>query len=345
MLTKTELDGFFLMSTYRYYHVLGAGAIFVFVLNLTSGIVQSDLLIRQAIIAGLAEMRRQTWIIEYALSWLDDDDLTSQEYGRRVMDREKAWFQKTNIPVRLAYTSDAPVNPCITVQLLECSEESNSLGDVDVDPIQVVDEWPALTAPFNPLAYETLTGRLEFPASVLDVLVIVPGMSIVTREGRSLPIVSVEEDVAILAPGTVADLRGCVIKGTNPSRLIQREAAFFNEAYEITIQAGEASHLMTLFTLVLTTLLRGRQDLLEARGFGESVVTSGPIETFQGENGPSFFVRSIRIQGRVRQTWPKRMVDLPQAMVVRAFMGAPGNESTSYIAENAETDPWFPQTG
>ena len=128
MSTKTELDGFVLMSTYRYYHVLGAGAIFVFVLNLTSGIVQSDLLIRQAIIAGLAEMRRQTWIIEYALSWLDDDDLTSQEYGRRVMDREKAWFQKTNIPVRLAYTSDAPVNPCITVQLLECSEESNSLG-------------------------------------------------------------------------------------------------------------------------------------------------------------------------------------------------------------------------
>jgi hypothetical protein len=81
------------------------------------------------------------------------------------------------------------------------------------------------------------------------------------------------------------------------------------ETYTIECHAhGDMQTVMWLWSIVLTGLLRYRQSLLEANGFTESVLSSGPPglnEEMSTEGGEKVYSRNINLTGQVQNTWVK----------------------------------------
>jgi len=67
----------------------------------TLGIHQSDVIIRTAIIAALADLRANPWKLDYVFSSLPKDTLTAKSYGEKDIAQAKRWFLSTEIPVTM----------------------------------------------------------------------------------------------------------------------------------------------------------------------------------------------------------------------------------------------------
>lgn len=271
-----------------------------------TGIFQSDILIRHALLAGFRDLRANQWLLDYVCAGLRQDELTNRTYGQKEIDALKKWFNSTEIPV-IVYGSLVDVkSPAVTIALVSSTEDENTLGDIHYTPQEDVADapWPALSEPFS-ARFDPLTGRVTVPVAITTD--IFPGMVIVDAAGVAHEILDVEDErVFTIADRAVVDFRGAVLKAGSPSTLQTLESAVFREQYQIGCHvSGEPLQLIFLHTLVVFVLLRGRQVLLEARGFEKSNFSSSDFsknEFFQVENA---WTRYIALNGIVRQAWPK----------------------------------------
>lgn len=306
------------------------------------GIFQSDLLIRQALITGLTELRRETWLQGHVFEGLLDDPLTQDRYGAKEVKQAVDWFRTTKFHLVMAYDVNTPKFPQVNIHLVESAEEENSLADVDPDVTEVDGtDWPAITDPFSP-AWDPVTGKVTLP----DTVTIIPaaGMFLVTREGVATEVLRTDEDALYITPKSNLDLRGCVLKGAYPSRRISREGAAFRETYQLTLRvAGEPVHLTYLYSVVMFILLRGRQDLLEARGFGESSIQAGPPQVDTSFEATPVWERVISLSGRVWNKWPKRRTLIPAALDVHVHVAEELDETTPAYEVDASA-LWEPET-
>lgn len=103
------------------------------------GIVQGDILIRTAIIAGIKDMRANPGLLDYAFQWLPKDPLTAGTYGMKTLDKAKEWFLRYDIPVTLDVRLDKAKSPLVTITLAESAEESNTLGDIHYESSEFLD--------------------------------------------------------------------------------------------------------------------------------------------------------------------------------------------------------------
>ena len=94
------------------------------------GVHQSDVIIRTAIVAAIADLRANPWLLDYVFASLPRDDRTMKDYGEKEVQRAKEWFMKTNVPVFMVPRMDEAKVPCITIKLLDSSEAEVTLGDV-----------------------------------------------------------------------------------------------------------------------------------------------------------------------------------------------------------------------
>lgn len=283
-----------------------------------TGIAQSDVLIRCAIIEALADLRRNPWLLDYAFASLAQDQLTKNVYGLKAIEQAKKWFLKTNLPVVMNTRIGDPAAPAISIALMESVEAEQTHGDVNYIPTEDTEaDWPVLFGPFSPTKYTAATGTMVLPATVADELVVAPGMVIVDSVGAVHEIINVFDDGAeapavpvtsiSLLPGTVADFRRTYIKGTKPLLVTSIESVQFRETYSIGCHVmGEPVYLTYLHSIVVFILLRYKQDLLEARGFERSSVSSSQAQRDNSTENEIFFNRYLSITGYVKQSWPKR---------------------------------------
>ena len=271
------------------------------------GIHQSDIIIRSALEAGLADLRANPVLLDYVFASLPQDVLTWKEYGEKDVQEAKKWFLSTHIPISVVPRMNESKWPQITIDLLESSEvvPEAIIGDVNYDPEDNGMLWPELTPKFTPKSYVPSTGivTLDVPTEAY----LGAGMFIVDRQGKPHEILEVfDEKTFKINPLTVADFRGSVLKGHRPNWKISVESSSFKETYRIGVHCqGELIHLTWLHSIVQFALLRYKQVLLEARGFERSTIASTQMartESFEAEN---IFTRFITISGYVRQFWPK----------------------------------------
>lgn len=272
------------------------------------GVHQSDVIIRTAIVAALADLRANPWLLDYVFASLPRDDRTMKDYGEKEVQRAREWFLKTNIPVFMVPRLDESKVPCITIKLMESSEAEVTLGDVHYKPQEDNDaQWPALSPVFTPERYNSATGIVAVSQQVQDALVVAPGMVLVDNVGKTHEILEVFRDGSFsIKQGTVADFRNSVIKGSKPAFVTQLESVAYRETYQIGVHvAGEPVYLTWLHSIMVFVLLRYKQALLEARGFERSTFSSSDFDRNEVSETEFVFSRFLSITGYVHQYWPK----------------------------------------
>lgn len=272
------------------------------------GIFQSDIIIRTAIIRALELMRANPSLLDAVFHSLVEDELTRNVYGEKQIELSKEWFLKTEIPVMMNFRVSESDIPCIVISLQESVEAEQTHGDVHYVPQETTDgDWPPLSPPFTPLAYSPTSGIMLLPANLMGDQLIAPGMLVVTRDGRQYPIVAnLGDDEISLAPYTTGDFTGAIIRGATQRYVTTVESVDFKESYQIGIHVmNEPVNLLVLHSIVKFCLLKYKQELLEARGFERSVLSSTDLRRNMEFDMEEAFVRFINITGYVRQYWPK----------------------------------------
>lgn len=199
------------------------------------GIVQSDLILREAVLAGLREIKANPGLIDMMLSELLEDTLTADRYGDRTIHQCKEWFTKTTIKVKLGMQVSQADLPCIAIALTSSPEAEATLGDEDTD----------------------------------------------------------------LHPSTDPD---------DPSKQLTWRGVFANDSYTLACFVhGEPEYCLFLHSILLFTIFRVKDALLDQRGFMCNSYTVGPFIRAQEDGPENMYSRSITLNGKVRHTWPVRV--------------------------------------
>jgi len=299
------------------------------------GVHQSDVLIRSALILGMADIRKNPFLLDHIFGSLPNDLITNKEYGKKQVDAAKKWFLNTNIPVFMNTRLDEAKFPCITIALLESNEDANTFGDIHYKPYQELDGttpdvWAVLAGPFTPTSYDYVTGEMVLPDSVVAAVTLSTKMVIVDASGTTHAIEDASDiDTITLAAGTVANFAGSTIRIARPPKLIAIESVLFKETYAVGCHTqGESVHLTWLHSIITFILLRYREELLEARGFERSVLSSGDFSRNEMTENELTYVRFIKIAGYVRTYWPKSISD--KITGVETNLSVDGAETLTY---------------
>jgi hypothetical protein len=272
------------------------------------GIFQSDIIIRSALEEGIADLRRNPWLLDYVFASEAQDDLTRAKYGERDIAQARKWFQNNQISVRMVPVSNEPKPFTISIKLVSSSETEVTTGDTHYIPQEENDlTWPNLLGPVDPIGYDPATGIITWPQGTIGSFIIVSDMLVLLRDGTRIPVVGTAgADTIQIRPGAVGNLQGMVVRGVPPTGINFLESVLYNEVYQIGVHcAAEPTYLTWLHSIVCFILLRYKQDLLEHRGFEQSVFSSSDFSRNPIVDTESFFSRYITITGKVRQYWPK----------------------------------------
>lgn len=298
------------------------------------GIHQSDIIIRSAIEAGLADLRANPVLLDYVFGSLPQDVLTWKEYGEKDVQQAKKWFLTTHIPVSVLPRINESKWPQITIELLESSEvgPEATIGDVNYDPEEDNDVlWPELTPKFTPVSYTPSTGivKLGLPTEAY----LGPGMFLIDRQGTAHEILQVIDDTTFkINPLTVADFRNATLKGHRPNWKISVESSSFKESYRVGVHCqNEPVHLTWLHAILQFTLLRYKQVLLEARGFERSTISSTQVSLDQRFEAENILTRFISVTGYVRQFWPKNFAPVIDGVEMDALSVSGQNADVSVV--------------
>jgi hypothetical protein len=94
------------------------------------------------------------------------------------------------------------------------------------------------------------------------------------------------------------------------------EHAFFQESCEVSCYAhGDPQTVLWLHSIVLYSILRYRENLLEAQGFTQSSIANSPLiedPYYDGSDGETAYVRSMQLTGQTEYSWikaPRRIIE------------------------------------
>ncbi len=287
------------------------------------GIAQSDVIIRTAIIRSLERMYEDPSLLDHVFHSLAEDEETRDVYGEKQIELAKNWFLSSNIPVVMTFRVAEEQIPCIAISLQESVEAEQTHGDVHYIPQEESDgAWPLLSSRFTPVRYSPTSGIMVLPHGLMGNQIIAPGMLIVTRDGREYPIKeNLGDDEISLTPKTVGDFTNAVIKGAHKRFVTTVESVQFKETYQIGIHVqNEPAYLLYLHSIVMFSLMKFKQDLLESRGFERSVLSSTDFRRNQEFDMEEVFSRFVNITGYVRQSWPKATKEMVATVDVQPIV-------------------------
>jgi hypothetical protein len=316
------------------------------------GIFQSDILARAALLQGIRELRAHPYLLDYCFAHLVDDELTAASYGAREREKAKRWFLRTDIPVVMDYRQGAPEGTQVSIALVDSTEAESTLADIHYQPTEDVESiWPVLAGPFAAASYVASTGTVTLPPAVADDLVVVPSMLLFDSAGRKAEVLTtIDRQRFTVAAGTQLDLSKAVLRGAKPALIQSLESVEFKEVYRIGAHAiGEPYMLTWLHTIVVFILLRYKQELMEARGFERSVLSSAPFA--KDERWPAtenLWTRFVTVSGYARSYWPKRADRRITTVTTNATFERVNEDPVAVTSEPgfaAGTEPWDVQDG
>lgn len=273
------------------------------------GLFQSDIIIRTGIVAALQEMRAHRWLLDYIFAQLPQDGLTYKQYGIAEAEKFKKWFLETEINVRMNYDLlQNPKFPCISIALVESTEDKSPLGDKNYDIIEKLSS-STLIATIGPLAavsYDTNTGKLVIPND--NNVDIYAGMLVLDGNTRmTYPILELDSNTDLyITTGIQSTLSNLFIVPADQYYAVTLERTQARETYRLGCHAqGHSIELTYLYYVLLFIIHWGKQKYFEARGFELSKYSSTdfiPEAEFANE---IVFSRYTTFSGLVNHFWPK----------------------------------------
>lgn len=314
----------------------------------TTGIFQSDILIRAAVIEGLDEIRRNPWLLDYCFAFLPNDDLTAKTYGTQELEEAKQWFLQTEVNVTMAYRPDRPQLPLIAIELVESAEAHATLGDhhydtaEDVLASEVAIKPNIALGPFTPTSYDPTTGKLTLPTDLSTSKVFVGMYVFDSVANKGYQIEDVSDTGFQIAPNTVANFTRCYVASRDSYWVIPLYSQLHRETYRLRcFVSSNPVHLSFLYSVLMFILLRGKKDLLEGRGFENSTMVGSGVSGTTDKDSPEFiFIRDITLTGLVRQYWPGTPHQKLDGVLVDAIKIIGGGTSATGIQQQVADQGW-----
>lgn len=286
------------------------------------GIFQSDIFIQAAIELGLDDMRKNSYLIDHMMEDLLQNKYVREKYGNKQVKACKEWFSNNKIEVNLKPRDDRDNPPCVNIYLGPSTEkpEMKTMGDlspyeVKLLPKEIGKPIPFIVDPFVPEGYEIGTGTISVPSTV-NLGIINPGMILVNPDtGIGYMILDIDDGIQI-EPGQQLDGSQLAIVPKYPYYKARIEHTWNEETYIIDCGALDPQSTIFLWSIVLYSLFRYRQSLLEANGMAESVISSngGPEQNtpWTTQGGEKIYARTIKISCQTEDTWlegPHRIIE------------------------------------
>lgn len=282
--------------------------------NACFGIYPADIIVRTAILKAFDELRKQPWLMDFAFQALLADELTVLEYGAEELDRFKTWFLDNEIKVTLGYKINNISIPHIAIWLGEEGESDLSTGDTNDMPNETI-EWVVATTPlmtFTAKAYDRSTGTITLPDDKNTNAIFI-GMRLVDRvNGRAHEITDIiDEQRFAIAKETELNLNNAQIANSDAMWRVNIESQVNRVTFNMDcVVQGDSVKCIVLHALLRWCLQRGKQRLLEGRGFERSTLqSSGILIAADGPNAAQvMFKRTLTLTGHCKEYWPKDIV-------------------------------------
>ncbi len=324
------------------------------------GIWQGDVIIKAMLERGLEDLRKNDWLINHALESLMINPYIADRYGKANIEACKTWFKNNKIDIYMRPRNDKDLPPCITITPGSAPEkiDMKHMADLSVNrrlllPLEIGKPIPFVVKPFIPVSYDSSTGEVGINPDTIGFGSISPGMILVNpTNGEGYVIIGVNPGIINVEAGLNIDASQLAVVPKHSFYEARIEHAFFQENYTIGCWAhGDVQTLIWLHTLVMYTILRYRESLLEAAGFAESSVSSGEIledPNYEGPGGELGFVRLIQLTGQTESSWLKQPHRFIETVVIEEpqcdeFIGGIRILSNLNIPAtlNAEDETWY----
>lgn len=287
-------------------------------------IFQLDITIKTAIELGIEDMRKNPWLLQDVLSDCVTNPYLKQKYGQKQVDAFTEWFTNNNIQVVLRPRNDKDSMPLVAITPGPATEKDDMkhLDDQSTEstmllPQQINKPIAYIVKPFTPLGYDPRTGIVSVDPTIKGMDSIVAGQILVDpSNGQGFVIQDVTAAGIEILTGVDLDATQLAVVPQFQYYTARIKHAFFRESAEIACYShGDPQVCLWLHSIVLYSILRYRESLLEANGFAESNVSNGPLQedpNYSGPDGEQAFVRSVQLTGQTEHTWiaaPRRTIE------------------------------------
>lgn len=287
-------------------------------------IFQSDLSIKTAIQLGLDDIRKEDWLIDDILGDVLRNPYLADKYGQKQIDACKEWFKNNQVDIYMADRRDKDRFPCITITLGTGQEkdEMKHMADQSTEKVKLLPNninkpIPYVVKPFSGFNYDPMTGIVTIPANTKNVEGIAAGMILVDpATGNGYVIEDVVSQGVVIESNLTITAQKLAVVPQHQFYEARVEHTFFQETYNIGIHShGDPQVLLWLHSIVLYSILRYRESLLEAQGFTQSSLSSSDMMLGMlqaGEGGEQVYSRYITLTGMVENSWiksPRRIIE------------------------------------
>ncbi len=288
------------------------------------GIFQLDLTVKTAIELGIEDMRKNPWLIDHMLQDCLDNQYLKDKYGQKQINACREWFLNNQIDIYMRPHDAKDRMPCIAITPGPAPEKPDmkhmadqSTESVVLMPLDIGKPIPYIVKPFVPLGYDAGTGIVQVDPDTKGLAGIGVGMILVDpSNGQGFVIKDFDDQGIHIDSGIMLDATQLAVVPQFQFYKARIEHTFMQESCDIACYGhGDPQVATWLHSIVLYSILRYRESLLEATGFSESSVSSSPLQEdqfYSGADGERAYVRAISLTGQVENSWiksPRRTIE------------------------------------
>lgn len=288
------------------------------------GIFQLDLTVKTAVELGIEDMRKNPWLIDHMLEDCNSNPYLKEKYGQKQIDACREWFLNNQIDVYMRPRNDKDRYPCVAITPGPApeKEEMKHMADQSTESVILMPQnigkpIPYIMKPFVPTGYDMSTGEVSIDPDTKGLDKVSPGMILVDPDkGQGFVITEVTPEGLQIESGIDLDATQLAVVPQFQFYKARIEHTFFQESCDISCYGhGDPQVAMWLHSIVLYSILRYRESLLESQGFSQSSVSNSPLQEdpyYNSVNGERAFVRSISLTGMTEQSWiksPRRFIE------------------------------------
>ena len=276
------------------------------------GILATDILIKTAIEGGIADLKRNSWMLEDVFGGLATDPLSAKEYGTKEVTQAIQWFLNNEMHVYLGFRVDLPTMPAISIVQTACGEALDRTSLADVGMTEEIDHRKANQAPdkvlttFTPKEYNADQGLVTLPDHLSSNQIAV-GMYLVTKAGKSFQILSTPSARSFtIKSETKLNLTECTVVPATRLWNLHREITYLNESYNIGLHTvSDPVTNVWIRQVVLYILNRYKEVYFEARGLELTTFNCSGMRLNSYFDQERVFTTDIHFSGIVQADWIK----------------------------------------
>jgi len=286
-------------------------------------IFQSDLTIKSMIQLGLDDIRKNDWLIDDILGDIRTNPYLTDKYESQIA-ACKEWFKNNQVDIYMANRRDRDRFPCITITLGTSQEKDDmkTMADQSTETIKLLPNTigkpiPYVVKPFSVYSYDPTSGEVTLPVGAATTIGVAIGMILVDpATGKGYSINDVTSNGFMIEPSLTVTAGQLGVLPQYQFYQARIEHSFFQETYNIGCHVhGDPQALLWLHSVVLYSILRYRESLLEAQGFGQCTLSSSDLMANgagSGAAGEEIWTRYITLTGMVENSWiksPRRIIE------------------------------------